>query len=388
MSSTLLQNATGLLTPELVSRVSSILGETEGATSKGLSRGAIPLLLAGLANKSQEVGSADKILALLRDPAYDPRAIQNAGSLLGEGGGVAGLRQLGERLISLLFGGRTDGLANALGEFAGIRSASASSLLRLAAPMVLGLLGDRVKRDNLDAPGLARLFYNERDDLVAALPGPLRSAAGFGRDVDLPTPPRTGAPRWLFLGLALLAVAVLWTLLRDRGVQRTADVRQAAELPPVAAAPPSIVWTTRRLPNGSELRIPDNGIEARLITRLEGGGSREEWIDFDRLLFETDSANLRPESQEQLQRVASILAAYPSAQVKIGGYTDDRGDPAANLDLSRNRAENVKASLERLGVDSGRLEAEGYGEQHPVASNATEEGRARNRRISLRIEES
>ena len=61
------------------------------------------------------------------------------------------------------------------------------------------------------------------------------------------------------------------------------------------------------------------------------------------------------------------------------------GDPAANVRLSQSRADAVKADLVRRGVADGRLEAEGYGEQHPVADNATESGRAQNRRIAMRV---
>ena len=71
-------------------------------------------------------------------------------------------------------------------------------------------------------------------------------------------------------------------------------------------------------------------------------------------------------------------------KVKIGGYTDNTGNKEANLKLSQDRATNVMSELVKLGVGASRMEAEGYGEDHPVADNATEEGRAKNRRISLR----
>jgi K(+)-stimulated pyrophosphate-energized sodium pump len=103
------------------------------------------------------------------------------------------------------------------------------------------------------------------------------------------------------------------------------------------------------------------------------------------LVFDTDSATLRPESQEQLQNIAAIRKAYPNVRVKIGGYTDSTGDPDANLRLSQARANTVTAELARLGVSSDRMQAEGYGAQHPVADNSTEEGRARNRRISIQV---
>jgi outer membrane protein OmpA-like peptidoglycan-associated protein len=71
--------------------------------------------------------------------------------------------------------------------------------------------------------------------------------------------------------------------------------------------------------------------------------------------------------------------------IKVGGYTDSTGDAAANRRLSRERARTTMNALVALGVGQQRLEAEGYGEEHPVASNDTDEGRQRNRRIDLRV---
>jgi len=384
MSSTLLQTATSLLTPDFVTRASSQLGEPEDSVLKALSRGAVPTLLAGLAAKSQERGGAERILALLGDPAFEPRSARNPGALFGEGGVGAGLRELGGRLLAMLFGGRLDALTTGLAEFAGIRPSSSSSLLRVAAPLLLGLVGDRAKRDGLDAAGLSRLFAGERDAILNAVPATLRNAIGPAPVRTEVAPASPGAPRWLWPALALLALVLLWTMLRGRDEPPVTAARPAAELPDVAAQRP-VDWVTRRLPSGTELRIPSNGIEVRLVGLLEGPGGSDEWFEFDRLLFETNAATLKPESEEQLRNVAAILMAYPNAQAKIGGYTDNAGDPASNLRLSQERAANVKSSLVNLGVAPNRLEAEGYGEQHPVASNATETGRAQNRRIAMRL---
>ena len=71
--------------------------------------------------------------------------------------------------------------------------------------------------------------------------------------------------------------------------------------------------------------------------------------------------------------------------IKLGGYTDNTGSAALNQKLSAERAASVKNELVTLGVDGGRIETEGYGQENPVASNETEEGRAQNRRISIRV---
>ncbi|WP_375444042.1 OmpA family protein [uncultured Fibrella sp.] len=144
----------------------------------------------------------------------------------------------------------------------------------------------------------------------------------------------------------------------------------------------------RKLPDGVELNIPANGIENKLIAFIEDQSKvvdKTTWFNFDRLLYETGSAKLKPESREQLQNIAAILKAYPAVNLKVGGYTDNTGNAAANKKLSQSRAEAAVTELVRLGVNQSRLEAEGYGQEHPVASNKTEEGRAQNRRTAVRV---
>ena len=145
---------------------------------------------------------------------------------------------------------------------------------------------------------------------------------------------------------------------------------------------------SKKLPNGIELNIPELGVENKLITFIEDTKrpvDDKTWFSFDRLTFETGKATLKPESQEQLKNIAEILKAYPKVTLKIGGYTDNTGDPQANLKLSQQRADTVMADLVKLGVNASRLKAEGYGKEHPVADNSTEEGRAKNRRIDMRV---
>jgi outer membrane protein OmpA-like peptidoglycan-associated protein len=145
-----------------------------------------------------------------------------------------------------------------------------------------------------------------------------------------------------------------------------------------------------KLPNGVELNIPQFGIENKLLTFIQDTSKPVDpntWFNFDRLLFDTGKATLQPSSQEQLDNIANILKAYPNVHVKIGGYTDNTGDPSANMTLSAERAKNVMDALVSAGIDPSRLSSEGYGDQFPVGDNSTEEGRAKNRRIALRVTE-
>lgn len=108
-------------------------------------------------------------------------------------------------------------------------------------------------------------------------------------------------------------------------------------------------------------------------------------IALDGVRFEVDSATLRPESEAALRAVVDMLRGYADLRAEVAGHTDDRGSAAHNRRLSRQRAEAVREWLVAAGIDASALTARGYGEERPLASNATDEGRAINRRVVLRI---
>ncbi len=200
--------------------------------------------------------------------------------------------------------------------------------------------------------------------------------------------------RWLVPLAILGAVILAWVLFRSLSGPGspavTAPVVAAADTAANAASAALGEMTRMQLPDGTELNAPANGVESKLIAYLNDPNSTlsdDKWFDFDRLLFDTGKATLQPASQEQLNNIGAILKAYPKVKIRLGGYTDNTGDAAANVTLSDARANGVMAELAKLGTDAGRMSAKGYGEEHPVADNATEEGRAKNRRISLRVTE-
>lgn len=102
------------------------------------------------------------------------------------------------------------------------------------------------------------------------------------------------------------------------------------------------------------------------------------------LYFDTDKAVIKPESRPTLDQIAKLLSGHPGLNVYIVGHTDSQGKPAYNLDLSRRRAEAVAEDLARnYGIAKTRLSTAGVGLLAPVGSNATEAGRALNRRVEL-----
>jgi len=101
------------------------------------------------------------------------------------------------------------------------------------------------------------------------------------------------------------------------------------------------------------------------------------------ILFETGKATLKPESMEEILKVAEYMKKNPAARFEVQGHTDNQGSDAINDPLSQQRAEAVVKALEGQGVDPFNLRPVGKGSHEPVADNKTEEGRAKNRRVEF-----
>ena len=106
---------------------------------------------------------------------------------------------------------------------------------------------------------------------------------------------------------------------------------------------------------------------------------------FKTVYFNTGKAEITNNSNQILDEAATIMAKYSTAKFSISGYTDSTGSKAKNQELSANRAVAVKGYLSSKGVDSSNLTAVGFGEENPIASNRTRSGRAKNRRVEVKL---
>ena len=108
-------------------------------------------------------------------------------------------------------------------------------------------------------------------------------------------------------------------------------------------------------------------------------------VNLPEVTFATASAEISPAMRAVLDDVAASMIRYPNSLIDVMGHTDSVGSDAYNLELSRRRADSVANYLISRGVAAARVERFGYGEKYPVADNTPEEGRARNRRVEIRI---
>ncbi len=404
MTTSLIDSLNNLATPDLTSRFASSLDEPEQNVAAGL-RGCYGSMLMGVLGKTSDSSAMSSLFSIVTNSDNDGRVLDDPSSLIGAGSDNP-MVSLGSQFLSSIFGGSASAVNDVLARSSGLGGSSVASLMQFAAPLLIGVLGKNVREGGLTtAESFTKLFTDQRDDIQRAAPPGISDALGappsyVEHELPRETIPRadqraayTAEPqkknRWVWPTVAALVVlALLWG-----GRSRRRPVPETVVPPPVSSTAggelaPSLNVVRIQLPDGNVLNVVGSSPEARMVaflTNPAGRVSDSAWMVLDHLQFEANSARLRPESREQLQHVDQVLKAYPKATVKIGGFTDSTGNEAANMKLSRERAESTRRAIVDMGIAPSRVTAEGYGSQHPIAPNSTEAGRAQNRRISLLI---
>jgi OOP family OmpA-OmpF porin len=403
MPNTLLSSLSSTLKLTTREEIARMLGESEPSISKGLQL-ATAAIFDGLHRQTGQSDVMRQVIDLASKAPADLSAALSTGQLANPN---SPLISSGKRFLSAVLGKRQDATLNAVSRESGLRTTSTATLLAVAAQSVLSFIGARVRDEGMTATSLATFLQHEGASMRDSLPAGFYEAASAMPPVTQPR--ETVTTRrvemdpviaqtvqkersiwiWLLPLLLILLGLLLWFLFRSRPApvaEAPAPVETTA--PAVPSAPGLGNFVSRQLVDGTTLNIPERGVEGRLLAFIQDPATKPDkttWFDFDRLLFNTGSATLQPQSMEQLNNIAAILKAYPATHLTIGGYTDNTGDAASNLKLSQDRANNVMAELVNLGVAQDRLVAKGYGEEHPVGDNATEAGRAQNRRISMLV---
>jgi outer membrane protein OmpA-like peptidoglycan-associated protein len=400
VAETLFARLSSIVNASTVTEIARLLGAPEPLVSRGLALSA-GAAFTGLARKADDSDTLHRVF----DAALNARgdAVESAVSAGQLTDAHSPLLAEGTRLLGSIFGGSQQPVANAIGRESGLTSTAVAALLPLAAQALLSFLGARIRDDGMTpaslagflkrgAPEVRKALPASLDDAIAQMAPPTHPTADINPAVTRGIRSHRSAISWLIVA-AIAIPALLWLTSRSGNVR--VDTPRAVGTSGIAvgtsgvSAPANLgALKPRTLADGTVIRIPEYGVENRLLAFIGNPSLAPDttrWFDFDRLLFATGATTLLPQSAEQLRDVAAILKANPAVHVKIGGYTDNVGSAEENQKLSQERAINVMNALVRMGVAPTRLEAEGYGEEHPVASNATETGRAQNRRISMLV---
>ena len=436
MNSNILNYAKELLSGNFADQVAGKLGENADGVKSAISA-IIPTIFGGIA---QKVANEPSFLSTVISEAkniFTNHSLSDLSGFISGDSKTPEATQAGSFIYDL-FGGKLHGILEKIASFAGIKLENVRKLFDTAQLAALGSIGKHLTDEGGNESSVAAFLSDNKGAFLSAIPASL----GFGNLLSGVHEVKQAAPHTaathsdahyhnvqpqdkakgdnrffvpLILTIIILGL-IIWLFRGCWGNEKehdsvmgshedttavvstennTASASAAGTLDTVTG---NYIYntgdlTTISLPNGTKIEgVGVNSTENKLFQFLNDANATVDtvdktkgWISFDRLYFKTSSSDLTDESKKQLENISLILKAFPNATVKLGGYTDNSGNPDSNLKLSTSRANAAQAALIADGIEARRLAAEGYGEQHPIATNETAEGKAQNRRIDVRV---
>ena len=399
MSSSLLDSVRSAFPETLIAKFSVLLGESEANISKAM-HGSIPMVLTDILHKSYSPEGTTKIGSLARQAVTGDFFGQLHELNVGTGGLVAGssLLNKGAEFSRALLAGHTDSVVNEISRYSNTSISSSAFIVGLVSFASLDAVGRHLANSSIDGNSLSTWIKGQGDPVLHAIPVGLEVKPALGIQHYPWEKTVTRRRNSILYGVITVLVVVVAAILIFRSCQQTRTVTNTTTDTTVTVTAPAVNTDTAvsprsqvSLPNGKVIDANKGGTEDRLIAFLSDPNmpldkKNGNWFDFTRVSFASNSASLLLESETQLKNIVAILDAFPKAKIKIGGYTDNTGDAAANVRLSQQRADNILAKLKDLGAKSSQLAgAEGYGPKFPVGDNGTPAGRSMNRRMSINV---
>ena len=408
MADNLMEMAVRHLGSSGLSALGNALGLPDGKSESAFSTGAASVL-AGMLNKA---GSESGLGALLNMATKSTSMdLSSPGDIFTDPTKMSSLQDVGGNILGSLFGDKKDGIFNVVSGALGLDNTKGGSLLRIAAPVVMSLIGKLVKSKGLNMEGLAALLLGQKTHIKDQIPPGLLQEMGVSNLDEMaertvvettprqaehaahtPSPSgRSGIGKWLWP--LLIALAVLWALnmcakkekMEDGsgGVVMEQDEVVVEEAPAGSADDPMTTPDTApQAPMDRSTGNFDTDFRAYLAD-----DTREPGKEFPlNIEFPTDGSMPNAESMPDVQSLIKIMQENPGLSVTIEGYTDSDGDAGANQKLSEARAKGIRALLVNSGVDEERVKAVGMGPANPIADNKTEEGKQKNRRIVVKVD--
>lgn len=436
-------NLLDMLKDQIGDSIFSQAGQFLGADESGVKSAmgaAMPAILGSMITNSSSQKGAEGLLDMITSGGHDGGIFDSLGGLLGGGDTTSGFLNSGSGILKSLMGNKLGSVVDVIASVSGMKKGLASSVMSMAAPLVMGMVGRYVKQKALDAIGLGKFLGGQSKHVANALPAGMGSLLGFSADsgmgdrieevaetakeaVTTATEGGTSMLRRVLPLLLLLAVGYFgwqWWQGSNVGdkiaeganavVDKTKDMAETAG--DVASDAASAVGdkvsdaantvaegakdaantagemvgdaldaTTKAAREAlSSITFAAGSVGEKFNNWLSSGAEGSENFQFNNLTFAKGSANI--EDMTEVNNLAAVLKAYPNVHIEIGGHTDSSGNADSNMTLSQQRAESVKVQLVTQGVSEDRVTAKGYGSTMPTTDNAAD---AANRRVEIKV---
>lgn len=433
MEKQLFSSLNKLITPEIISKVSSDLGENSGKVTSAIGA-IIPSIFGSLVNRGED-SNVENVLK----QAGNSSILSNITELF-SGKTNPETQNIGSSFLNTLFGDKINSFSGIISSFSGLTSDSTNKIIGMVSPLVAGFLGKKML-SGVSLKSILEQISSEKDNFLSSIPSGLTgvlgisSLAGLGSSFLNKTESQTkeavdhmknkvedtyedykaklnkksgsGWIKWL-IGILVLLLLLFWLFSKNscskkemnpgansNKISDSTSVKDSISLQEQKPKQQKHL-TQISLPSGLKINAYPGGIEDQIVKFLQSNeyknstndDLKNKWFDFDAINFEFGSGTqLTPESENQIKNIVSIIKEFPNTKIKIGAYTDKKGNSSANLKLSQQRADVIKDILIKNGLDKQVVGAEGYGDQFAkVDINASDEERAKDRRISLRFD--
>ncbi len=437
----LLDMAKSYFNTELVNKASASLGESEGGISKTISA-LLPSIIGGLADKASSGTDGAGAIAKMASAQHESGILDSIGNFLHHDSN-SDLLSKSSGMISSIFGngGNSNMLTTLISSFAGVKGSSVGTIMSMAVPTLLGLLGRHTAENNIPVSGLASMLGEQKKSAMSMLPAgfSLSSLTGSGNSAASAVSSATsaashtssaaagavaesagGGMKWLLplLLVAGLAAGAYYFF------SKSGDKKSETEATPTTStdtshtntgtdtahqvaleAPKATVGADGLvsydlgpvgdldLPGGVKLTgVNANGFENTLVNFIKSGtidtvNKAANWFNLHDVQFVSGKTTYStPKAMAQIKNVGSILKAYPNVVIKVGGNTDVSGNAAANVALSQSRADQVMKDILANGAAAGQIkEAKGYGSEFATAAAGDKAGMAADRKTTAKV---
>lgn len=391
-----------LITQDLVSKAAKSIGENEEKTASAVST-IVPGLLNGLL-KTGAVASVKDVVAQAQNVEVLPNLDEIFSGTISEEQEI-----LGNNFLNAILGEKKDKFVSGISSDAGISSSGINKLLAMVAPLVARFIGNKTGEENLSIAQLISQIGEEKDKFAALLPSSVASLFSFNEGKKAPAsqyeePEKKSKNNWwMWLLLLIIVIALIfwWRSCNKRSVDTDKVIAETeAVADSIKDKASEAVQNIKEkmefeLPNGIKLNAFGGGIEDQMIAFLKSDkyaqlpedSLKTIWFNFDNIEFVHGSrTELTEDSYPQLNNIVEILKHFKDVKVKVGGYTDKTGSAATNKEISQERANTIKAYLEKGGINASMISAEGYGDEFAkYPADAPDADRAHDRIIALRF---